>query len=129
MVAGGVDRMKTSAEPVPLILVGGGAVLINRDIPGTTEVIVPGHAGVANAIGASIAQIGGETDRVFSYEQSGREAALAAARAEACERAVAAGARPDSIVVIDLEELPPAYVPGNAVRVKVKVAGDLAAGI
>mgnify|MGYP003678822651 CR=1 FL=1 len=57
MVAGGVDRMKTSAEPVPLILVGGGAVLINRDIPGTTEVIVPGHAGVANAIGASIAQI------------------------------------------------------------------------
>jgi hypothetical protein len=27
---------------------------------------------------------------------------------------------------IDLEELPLAYVPGNAVRVKVKVAGELA---
>lgn len=128
MVASGVDRMKTSAEPVPLILVGGGAVLVNRDIPGTSELIVPEHAGVANAIGASIAQIGGETDRVFSYDQSGRDAALEAARAEACERAVAAGARPDSVKVIDLEELPLAYVPGNAVRVKVKVAGDLATG-
>ncbi|MBM69134.1 MAG: hydantoinase subunit beta [Haliea sp.] len=126
MIAQGVDRMKTSADPVPLILVGGGSVLVNREIPGCSEVIVPDHAGVANAIGASIAQIGGETDRVFFYDECGREAAMDAARAEACERAIAAGAASDSLKVIDLEELPLAYVPGNAVRVKVKVAGDLA---
>lgn len=126
MVAEGVDRMKTSGDPVPLVLVGGGAVLINRDIPGTSEVIVPPHAGVANAIGASIAQVGGETDRVFSYDSSERDAALAEAVAEAEQRAVAAGARPGTIETIDVEETPMAYVPGNAVRVKVKVAGSLA---
>jgi N-methylhydantoinase A/oxoprolinase/acetone carboxylase beta subunit len=126
MIAQGVDRMKTSADPVPLILVGGGAVLVNRDIPGTSEVIVPKHAGVANAIGASIAQIGGETDRVFLYDEDGRATAIEMARTEACERAIAAGAEGGSLQVIDLEELPLAYVPGNAVRIKVKVAGDLA---
>lgn len=126
MVAEGVDRMKTSGDPVPLVLVGGGAVLINREIPGTSEVIVPPHAGVANAIGASIAQVGGETDRVFSYEASDRDSAMAEAIAEAEQRALAAGAQPGTIETIDLEETPLAYVPGNAVRVKVKVAGRLA---
>ena len=63
----GVDRMKTSAEPVPLILVGGGAILVSRPIAGTDRVITPEHAAVANAIGAAIAQIGGEIDRIFSY--------------------------------------------------------------
>jgi len=126
MVAEGVDRMKTSAEPVSLILVGGGAVLLNRPIAGTSDVIVPEHAGVANAIGASIAQVGGETDRVFSYDGTSRDQALADAVAEAEERALQAGAAPGTLKTIDLEELPLAYVPGNAVRVKVKVAGELA---
>ena len=40
MLAEGVDRVKTSAEPVPLILVGGGSVLVSEDIPGVSEVIV-----------------------------------------------------------------------------------------
>src|SRR5690606_30192081 len=49
LLAEAVDRMKSSAAKVPLILVGGGAVLISRDIPGISEVIVPENAGVANA--------------------------------------------------------------------------------
>lgn len=122
-----VDRMKSSAAKVPLILVGGGAVLINRDIPGASEVIVPENAGVANAIGAAIAQVGGEVDRVFSYEEMGRDGAMAAAKREAIERAVAAGAAPGSVEIVDLEELPLQYVPGGAVRLKVRAVGDLAA--
>ncbi|MGD8356919.1 MAG: hydantoinase/oxoprolinase family protein [Lysobacterales bacterium] len=122
----GVDRMKVSADPVPLVLVGGGSVLVNRDIPGVSEVIVPEYAGVANAIGASIAQVSGETDRVFSYAAMGREAAIEQARNEAFEQAVSAGARADSVEVLDIEELPLAYVPGGAVRLRVKVAGELA---
>lgn len=126
MLAEGVDRMKTSADPVPLVLVGGGTVLVNRDIPGTSDVIIPDHASVANAIGASIAQVGGETDRVYSYDAGSRETAIADAIAEAEQRALEAGARPGSITTIDLEETPLAYVPGNAVRIRAKVAGDLA---
>ncbi|QIB67020.1 hydantoinase/oxoprolinase N-terminal domain-containing protein [Kineobactrum salinum] len=125
-IAEGIDRMKVSAELVPLVLVGGGSVLVDRDIPGVSEVVTPNHAGVANAIGASIAQVSGEIDRVFSYEELGREAALATATEEAVKRARHGGADPETIKVIDIEELPLAYVPGGAVRLRVKVAGALA---
>ena len=125
IVEDGVDRMKTSADDLPLILVGGGSVLINREIRGTSEVIIPENAGVANAIGASIAQIGGEVDRVFSYEELGREEAIRQAKSEAIAKAVSAGAVPQTVEIIDLEEMPLAYVPGGAVRMRVKAAGKL----
>ena len=125
-VTEGVDRMKTSAEPLPLVLVGGGSILIREDIPGTSETIVPEHAGVANAIGASIAQVSGETDRIFAYDATGREQAMETAKQEAHTRAVEAGAEPDTIQILDVEELPLAYMPGGAVRIRVKVAGELA---
>lgn len=125
MVATAVDRMKTSSKQAPLILVGGGAILIQEEIPGTSEVIVPAHASVANAIGAAIAQAGGETDQVFSYSTLGREAALATATARATEAAVAAGADPGTVRIMDVEEIPLAYVPGGAVRIRMKAVGDL----
>ena len=125
-VTEGVDRMKTSADPLPLVLVGGGSILIREDIPGTSETIVPEHAGVANAIGASIAQVSGETDRIFAYDATGREQAMETAKQEAHTRAVEAGAEPDTIQILDVEELPLAYMPGGAVRIRVKVAGELA---
>ena len=125
MLGDGVDRMKTSAEPVPLVLVGGGAVLVRENLPGVSEMVVPQHADVANAIGASIAQISGETDRVFAYEVSGRQQAMDTAVQEARERAVEAGADPESLDVLDVEEIPLAYMPGGAVRIRVKVAGKL----
>lgn len=126
IVAEGVDRMKTSAERVPLILVGGGSVLVDQDIPGTSEVIIPEHAAVANAIGASIAQVGGEIDTVFSYDEVGRDAALETARANAAMAAIEAGADPGTVEITDIEEVPLAYVPGGAVRLRVRAAGDLA---
>ncbi len=125
LVADGVDRMKVSAEPIPLILVGGGSVLINRDIPGVSEVIIPEFAGVANAIGASIAQVSGEYDNMVSYEEVAREDAIAQAREEAEARAVQAGAEAGSIEVLDIEETPLSYGPAGAVRLRVKVAGAL----
>ena len=128
ILADGVDRMKTSAEPVPLILVGGGSVLIDRDIPGVSEVIVPKNAGVANAIGASIAQVGGEVDRVYSYEELGREAAIERATQHAKTSAISAGADPDGIEITELEELPIPYMPGEAVRIRIRVAGNLNLG-
>jgi N-methylhydantoinase A/oxoprolinase/acetone carboxylase beta subunit len=120
-----VDRMKTSSAPIPLILVGGGSVLIDRKIPGVSELIVPPAAAVANAIGASIAQVGGDVDRVFSFEKLGRENAIQVAIEEARAGATEAGADPDTLRVIEVEELPLAYLPGGAVRLRVKVAGDL----
>ncbi len=123
-----IDRMKTSAAAVPLILVGGGAILINRDLKGVSELTVPEHAGVANAIGAAIAQVSGTVDRVFSYDVIGRDKALAQAREEAIAQAIAAGAKQSSVEITEVEELPLAYLPGGAVRVRVKAIGDLVLG-
>lgn len=120
-----VDRMKTSGDPVPLILVGGGSVLISRDIPGTSDTIIPEYASVANAIGAAIAQIGAEIDKVFSYDNIGREKALEMAKQDVIEKAITAGAERGTIEIIDIEEVPLAYVPGGAVRLRIKAAGQL----
>ena len=126
MLEEAIDRVKTSATDVPVILVGGGAVLVNRSLKGASEIVAPKHAGVANAIGAAIAQVGGEVDRVFSYDEKGRDAALEGAKREAEDRAVAAGAKQGTVSIIDVEEVPLAYLPGGAVRVRVKAVGDLA---
>ena len=120
-----VDRMKTSAEALPVILVGGGAVLISRDLPAASQIIKPDHAPVANAIGAAIAQVGGEVDRVFSLEGLSRDEALDDAKREASEKAVAAGANSDSVQIVDIEEVPLAYLPSSATRIRVKAVGDL----
>lgn len=126
MVDEAVDRMKTAAQPVPVILVGGGVILVSRPVQGASEIIKPDHYPVANAIGAAIAQVGGETDRVFSLDKMSRDEALAQARAEATEKAVAAGAVPDTVEIVDVEEVPLTYLPSNAVRIRVKAVGDLA---
>jgi N-methylhydantoinase A/oxoprolinase/acetone carboxylase beta subunit len=123
-----LDRMKTSGKPARVVLVGGGSVLINRELKGTSELTVPAQAGVANAIGAAIAQVGGEVDRIFSYETTGRDGALQQARSEATAIAVGAGAVPSSVQIVDVEELPLQYLPGGAVRLRVKAVGDLALG-
>ena len=120
-----VDRMKTSAEPMPVILVGGGAILVSRDLPSASEVVRPPHSSVANAIGAAVAQVGGEVDRVFAVEGQSRDAVLDIAKREACERAVAAGADKSSVKIVEVEDVPLAYLPGNATRIRAKAVGDL----
>jgi len=126
MVDQAVDRMKTSAEPIPVILVGGGTILVSRKVAGASEMIRPEHYPVANAIGAAIAQVGGETDRVFSLDKMSRDEALAQAKEEAIQKALAAGAEEDTIEVVEVEEVPLTYLPSNAVRIRVKAVGDLA---
>jgi hypothetical protein len=88
--------------------------------------IKPPHSAVANAIGAAIAQVGGETDRIFSLEKISREEALAQAREEATQKAVAAGADPATVHIVDVEEVPLTYLPSNATRIRMKAVGDLA---
>jgi N-methylhydantoinase A/oxoprolinase/acetone carboxylase beta subunit len=121
-----IDRMKTSADPVPVILVGGGSILIPKELKGASEVIRPDHHGVANAIGAAIAQVSGQVERVFSLDEHGREKTLELAKQMAVDEAVQAGADAERCEIVDIEDVPLAYLPGNATRVRVKAAGPLA---
>jgi N-methylhydantoinase A/oxoprolinase/acetone carboxylase beta subunit len=123
-----VDRMRISAEPIPVVAVGGGSILVPDQLAGASDVVRPENFAVANAIGAAIAEVGGEVDRVFSVSPGQRETALDEARQEAIDRAVAAGARPGSVRVVDVEEVPLAYLPGNATRIRVKAVGELSLG-
>lgn len=124
-----IDRIKTSAEPMPVVLVGGGSVIIPAQLAGTSEIHRPDHYDVANAIGAAIAQCSGEIERVFSLEHQTRGEALAAARQMAHDEAVRAGADPSTVQIVDVHEVPLAYLPGNATRIRVRAAGDLAVAV
>jgi N-methylhydantoinase A/oxoprolinase/acetone carboxylase beta subunit len=119
-----VERSRLSPDPLPVIVVGGGSILVDGPIGGL-EVIKPNHFAVANAVGAAIAQVSGEVDRVYALAEISRDAALADAKQRATEAAVAAGARADSIEIVDVEDVPLAYLPGNATRVRVKAVGEL----
>ncbi len=124
MIEDNIDRMKTSAADVDLIAVGGGAFLVPDQLAGVRQVHRMAQAGVANAIGAAMAQVSGEVDQVFSGMS--RDAALAQAESIARQRACAAGARAEDIQVVEVEDLPIAYLPGESRRVRLRVVGDIA---
>ena len=124
MLAEAVDRMKTEAGDVPLIAVGGGCFLVPGTMEGVSDVVHVPHQGVANAVGAAIAQVSGEVDQVFQSMK--REEALERAHEMAAERAIRAGAVPASLTVVDQEDIPLSYLPFNSLRVRVRVVGDIA---
>ncbi|ROU04175.1 hydantoinase/oxoprolinase N-terminal domain-containing protein [Histidinibacterium lentulum] len=124
LILNAVERMRVSPQPIPVLAVGGGSILI-PDRVGDLPVIRPEHFSVANAVGAAIGQISGEVDRIFSLASKSREEALAEARKEATDKAIAAGADPASIELLDQEDVPLAYLPGNATRIRLKVVGSM----
>ena len=125
MVEEAIDKMKVSKDPLPLILVGGGGIIINGTLSGVSEVLRPENFGVANALGAAIAQVSGEVDKIYSLTDMTRDQALDDARKLAKENAVRAGANPDTVTIVQQEDVPLAYLPGNATRIRVKAAGSL----
>ncbi|MFT4813674.1 MAG: N-methylhydantoinase A/oxoprolinase/acetone carboxylase beta subunit [Paracoccaceae bacterium] len=125
MIDEAIDKMRPSDKPVPVILVGGGSILITDKLTTASQVYCPEHAEVANAIGAAIAQVGGEVESVVSYSKVKRDEAIQAATQAARHKAIKAGAQEQSLRVLDIEETPLSYMDDNAVRLRVKVVGDL----
>lgn len=126
MLESAIDRMKTSAAAMPVVLVGGGSVIVADELAGVSAVYRPANFDVANAIGAAIAQCSGEIERVFALETVGRDQALEQARQLARAEAIRAGADPSNVEIVELEEVPLAYLPGSATRIKARAAGPLA---
>ena len=50
------------------------------------------------------------------------------AKREAIEKAINAGADPSTVEVVEVEEIAMPYLPGNAVRIRVKAVGRLRIG-
>jgi hypothetical protein len=86
----------------------------------------PDHFAVANAIGAAIASVSGQVDQVVHVDAGSRAAIIERLVAEATDRAAQAGADRAATEVVEVDEVPLAYVTTPTVRIRVKVAGPVA---
>jgi N-methylhydantoinase A/oxoprolinase/acetone carboxylase beta subunit len=121
-----IDQVKTSAKAMPLILVGGGHVLVSRTLRGAAQMLHPRHAEVANAVGAAIALVSGRVERMYDLNSQGREGALAEAKREAIAAAVSAGADARSVEIVDVQEMPMTHMRAGSVQIRIRAAGPLA---
>ncbi len=122
----GVDRMKTARGEATILAVGGGAFLIPETLKGAAQVLRPEHAAVANAVGAAIAQVGAQVEKIVAYDTVSRPVALEQLRAEAQARVVEAGGDARTAQVVEVDEVFLSYLPGRAAQVRVKAVADLA---
>ncbi|KAL0935436.1 hydantoinase [Colletotrichum truncatum] len=114
-----IDRAKLSPEPCTVILVGGGSILCPSELTGVSKVVLPEHAGVANAIGAAIAKIYGSAETII--HGSDIQGGIADVKAKAIANAVAKGGDSSSVTVLHEEVAGVPYVE-NQTSIKIEVA-------
>ena len=126
LVEDSIDVMKVSSDDLDVILVGGGSIILPEKLAGARSVTKPNFFGTANAIGSAISKVSGTYEALINYDELPRDQALEKAKCEAVDMAVNAGAIRETVEIIEVEDVPLAYYPGNTCRVKVKAAGELA---
>ena len=124
LLEGAIDIIKTSPEPMPVLLVGGGAVLAPSSLNGASELKLPPYHDVANAVGAAISKVGGIVDVIQSVADQSVSQAVEYAKSVATQRAIDAGALKESIIVAEVEHFPVTYM-ANQLRTIVKAVGEL----
>ena len=118
-----IDTMKTSPDDLPVLLVGGGAVIAPDELKGASRVIKSEWSGVANAIGAAMARVSAVIDTVKSTEEKSEKEILAQITEEAKQKTVQAGASENSVEIAEVETLPLPYI-ANKTRFIVRAAGE-----
>lgn len=101
-----VDNMKTSPDDLPVLLVGGGAVIAPDELRGASKVLKPKWSQVANAIGAAMARVSAVVDIVKSTESKSTSELLEEVGQQAVEKTVAAGALRSSVEIVEKDTLP-----------------------
>lgn len=122
--AAALERAVRAVDPgrsLPVVLVGPQV----RRVPERFEAIRLAYGTVAAAVGAARTRIGGVVDRIVSGDAGARAAATREAESLARQRAVLAGALDSSVHVVETEELPVGYLPGDVVRLRVQAIGGL----
>lgn len=123
MLEKAIDRMKVSASPVMVLLVGGGSIIFPTGM--SMEHIEPRHHDSANAVGAAVAKIAGEVDIIEVMMGRDEDAIVQGAKQKAIANAIANGADPDTVEVSELSKMPLQYVNNKATRLAIKAVGSL----
>lgn len=119
-----IDQMKTTADNIPAVFIGGGAMVVpQKDIIGTSKVVLPEHFEVGGAVGTTIAEIGAYAEGVVDLDVENRDKAIEEVTEKAKDNLVAAGGIRNTAEVIDIEEVPFAYMPGKREKIRIRVKG------
>jgi hypothetical protein len=81
------------------------------------------HYECANAVGAAIAQVSGSVDSVEEMGTRTIDVVRKEVEARAIQKAIEAGATPETVAIIESEAIPVAYTPGRC-RFFAKAAGE-----
>lgn len=123
-----VDRTKVHKGDVDVLIVGGGAILINVDVDeplmGVRAVRKVSGGEVANAVGAAISRVSGVVDTVVDTAHQTIKEAQATACNMAVDAAVINGAVRDTVEIVEVTVLPIQYVEAKA-RMLVRAVGLL----
>lgn len=122
-----IDAIRTSPAEIPLILVGGGSMIIGDEIKGISKIMRPLYHEYANAVGAAVAKIATVVDSIVSLENGGLsfEKILELKKQEAIESIIKEkGAVTESTYIADVTSLPVQYS-ANKLRIIIKAAGEV----
>lgn len=110
-----------------LVLVGGAHQLLGTHLTGFKQVIRPKYAEIANAIGAAIGQVSSEVNKVVDFSKTPRAKYLKEMKKKVIDHAIKQGAAINTVKIVDIEEVPLTYFPGNSFKLKIKAVGNLVA--
>lgn len=117
----GLEQVVGKEKDLPIVVVGGATALIQAALP-ELSLVVPPHAGVANAFGAALAEISATTTVVAALGQE-REAFLEEVKAKTCQEAILRGADAVKTRIANVEIIPYAYSKQGLAKVSVTAIG------
>ncbi|RDW74917.1 hypothetical protein BP6252_06059 [Coleophoma cylindrospora] len=120
-----IDGMKLTADDAIVVLVGGGSIVQMDSLKGVSRIIRPSFYDCANAVGAAMAKVSGEVDMICITEGKDETKILEEALALAAKKAIEAGADPNTIRTVSIDNMPLEYTAMKAARLLIKVAGQL----
>lgn len=120
-----IDRMRTSPDPLPVLLVGGGSFIAPSELRGASSVLRPPYYQVANAIGAAMGKLSAlvHTIEVLNSIDE-KDGVIEKITQKVTKEIVSKGALESSVLIVDLSYDPVPYV-DRTYSFQIKVVGDI----